>query len=442
VTFRARITLAAALAVAVTVVALALVAFLVLRRSLSHDVDNTLRARASGLTQGVASGDPDAPHDILSDMTRAAGLAQVVSSTGTVLAPVPGTLPVPPGAREVAAGRRRSMYATVGPEDSQVRVYLVPLPNNSALEVGLVLDEYHRSLQDLAIDLSLVAAAGILVAGVGGWLVARTALVPLDRLATSIGTMAETTDLSHRVQVRGGAELERLATDFNHLVDALERSQAKQRQLVTDASHELRTPLTSLRTNIEVLQRSDELDAAERESLRRDVLAQMEELTTLVGDVVELARGDVPEAGREEVDLDELVANAVARAEVHARSTGIQFQSTLQPSQVWAAPSRLERAVANLLDNAVKWSPPGGVVEVTSRGGAVVVRDHGPGIPAADLARIFDRFYRASAARGRPGSGLGLAIVREVVEAEGGTVVAANHPGGGAEFTIQLPQIG
>ncbi|HWD08245.1 MAG TPA: HAMP domain-containing sensor histidine kinase [Actinomycetota bacterium] len=439
-TFRARITLAAALAVAVTVVAVAFVAFLVLRRSLAHGVDSTLRARSSGLTLGVASGDPDAPHDILGDMTKAAGLAQVVSVTGSVMAPVPPTLPVPPGANQVASGRRRSLYATVGPEDNQVRVYLVPLPGNSALEVGLLLDEYHRSLQDLAIDLSLVACAGILVAGVGGWFVAHTALVPLHRLTASIGTMAETTDLSHRVEVRGGAELERLATDFNQLVDALEQSQAKQRQLVTDASHELRTPLTSLRTNIEVLQRSDELDPAERESLRRDVLAQMDELTQLVGDVVELARGDLPEAGREAVDLDELVVNAVARAEVHARATGVQFRCSLEPSQVWAAPTRLERAVANLLDNAVKWSPLGGVVEVSSQHGAVVVRDHGPGIPAGDLTRIFDRFYRASAARGRPGSGLGLAIVREVVHGEGGTVEAVNDPGGGAVFRIQLPE--
>jgi two-component system sensor histidine kinase MprB len=439
VTFRARITIAAALAVAVTVVALAAVAFVVLRRSLANSVDDTLRAHASGVTLGLATGDPDALNDILTEMTKSAGFAQVISATGTVIAPPHPALAVPPGAATVARGRPRTLFATVGQEDSQARVYLVHLPNSRALEVGLLLDEYHRSLRDLAIDLSLVALAGILVAGVGGWLVARTALVPLARLTDAIGAMAETTDLSHRVPVRGGGELAELAADFNNLVDALEQSQRKQRQLVTDASHELRTPLTSLRTNIEVLQRSGELDAQERESLRRDVLTQLDELTTLVGDVVELARGEAPGTVREEVELADLVAGAVARAEVHARPSGVRFICDLQPSQVLAVPARLDRAVANLLDNAVKWSPPGGVVEVSSRDGTVEVRDHGPGIAPEDLTRIFDRFYRASAARGRPGSGLGLAIVREVVQSEGGTVVGANHPGGGAVFELRLP---
>ena len=439
-TFRARITLAAAVAVAVTVVAAAAVTFLLLRRSLADSVDDTLRSRAAGLSQLLAGRDPDSSAD-LGDVTAAGGLAQILSRAGTVVAPVTPTLTVPPGADVVAQGHLPFLFATVGPDDSRVRVLTIGLPNGTALEVGTPLDEYHHSLRLLAVDLILVSTAGVVLAGIGGWLVARTALVPLDRLAKAIGTVAETTDLSRRVDVRGGAELELLASDFNKLLGALEQSQIKQRQLVADASHELRTPLTSLRTNIEVLQRSDELEPAERESLRADVLAQMEELTGLVGNVVELARGDSPDAGREEVELADLVAGAVARAEIHARPSGVQFLTDLDPSQVWAVPGRLERAVANLLDNAVKWSPPGGVVEVTSHDGAVIVRDHGPGIPPEDLTRIFDRFYRASAARGRPGSGLGLAIVREVVQAEGGSVRASNHPEGGAILEVRLPLV-
>jgi two-component system sensor histidine kinase MprB len=440
VTFRARITLAAAVAVAVTVLAAAAISFLLIRHSLADSIDDTLRARSSGLTQGVISGDPDAINDIRNDI-RAAGLSEIVSPTGTVVAPQPPTLPVPAGAAAVAQGRAVALFSTVGPDDDLTRVLTVHLPNGTALEVGQPLDEYHRTLRALALDLGLVAAAGIILAGFGGWLVARTALVPLGRLAGDIGTVAETTDLTRRVQVGGGAELEALAVDFNNLLEALEQSQAKQRQLVADASHELRTPLTSLRTNIEVLQRSDELDATDRESLRRDVLTQMDELTSLIGDVVELARGDIPDAGREEIELGDLVAGAVERAEVHARLTGVQFSVKIRPSQVHVVPGRLERAVANLLDNAVKWSPPGAIVEVSTNDGIIVVRDHGPGIPPDDLTRIFDRFYRAASARGRPGSGLGLAIVREVVEAEGGTAEASNDPAGGAVLIIRLPPL-
>jgi len=142
-----------------------------------------------------------------------------------------------------------------------------------------------------------------------------------------------------------------------------------------------------------------------------------------------------------EIELGDLVSTTVARAELHARALGVSFDVDVAPSRVRGAPGRLERAVANLLDNAVKWSPPGGTVEVASAAGQVTVRDHGPGIPEADLSKVFDRFYRAPAARSMPGSGLGLAIVREVVEAEGGTVRAGNDPGGGALVEIRLPAI-
>jgi two-component system sensor histidine kinase MprB len=287
-----------------------------------------------------------------------------------------------------------------------------------------------------------VALGGVVLAVVMGWLVARTTLAPIDRLSNAIDDVAETADLSRRVQVTGRDELARLATDFNRLLAALEQSRLLQAQLVADASHELRTPLTSLRTNIEVLQRAEELDPADREALRRDALAQVDELTKLVADVVELARGEAPEAVREEIELADLVSTTVTRAEVHARAAGVNFDVDVAPSRVRGAPGRLERAVANLLDNAVKWSPTGGSVEVASTSGRVTVRDHGPGIPEADLPKVFDRFYRASTARAMPGSGLGLAIVREVVEAEGGTVRAGNHAGGGAVVEIRLPAIG
>jgi two-component system sensor histidine kinase MprB len=220
------------------------------------------------------------------------------------------------------------------------------------------------------------------------------------------------------------------------MLEALSSSQQAQRQLVADASHELRTPLTSLRTNIEVLS-SDALPPEDRERLLADVVAQLSELTLLVSDLVDLARGDEPAAVPEDVRLDLLVADAIERARRHAPDK--TFFTELEPSLVEGVPGRLDRAVANLIDNAAKWSPAGGQIEVTVRGGEVSVRDHGPGIAESDLPHVFDRFYRAPAARGLPGSGLGLAIVRQVAESHGGTIVAERANGGGARMRLTLP---
>jgi two-component system sensor histidine kinase MprB len=220
------------------------------------------------------------------------------------------------------------------------------------------------------------------------------------------------------------------------MLAALERSLDAQRQLVADASHELRTPLTSLRTNVEVLERGDSLSGEDLRRLREDVVAQVDELTALVTDIVELARGQGSDVVIDELRADELVQAAVERAQRHAPS--VQFKTALERTVVRGVPERLERAVSNLLDNAAKWSPPGGVVEVELRAGELSIRDHGPGIAPTDLPHVFDRFYRAPSARGRPGSGLGLAIVRQVAEEHGGSVVAETASGGGARFRFRL----
>jgi two-component system sensor histidine kinase MprB len=225
------------------------------------------------------------------------------------------------------------------------------------------------------------------------------------------------------------------------MLEALEHSQRAQRRLVADASHELRTPLTSLRTNLEVLAADGRgLDARDRERLRADVTGQLGELIALVSDLVDLAREEEPALEREELRLDELVAGAVARAARHAPDA--RFACELDPTLVVGVPARLDRAVANLLDNAAKWSPPGAAIDVSLRGGELSVRDRGPGIAAEDLPFVFDRFYRAPGARGRPGSGLGLAIVRQVAEAHGGEVEARGAPGGGALLAMRLPVAG
>jgi two-component system sensor histidine kinase MprB len=237
-----------------------------------------------------------------------------------------------------------------------------------------------------------------------------------------------------------GDELGRLAGAFNTMLAALDRSLGAQRQLVADASHELRTPLTSLRTNIDVLARGDDLSPAAREKLLRDVSSQLSELSVLVGDLMDLARESEEEDDvHEEIRLDLLVRDCVARARIHAAD--LRFEVDAAACTVRGSPSRLQRAVSNLLDNAAKWSSPGAEVEVAVRGGTVRVRDHGPGIPAEDLPHVFDRFYRSSVARGRPGSGLGLALVRQVAEGHGGAAAAANDPGGGAAVSLRLPEL-
>jgi two-component system sensor histidine kinase MprB len=297
-----------------------------------------------------------------------------------------------------------------------------------------------HELDRLSLVLGAVALIGVLLALVLGWLVARTALVPVDWLTETVEELAESTDVTRRLTPGGPDELGRLRRAFNRLLEALESSRRAQNQLVLDASHELRTPLTSLRTNLEVIRRVDELSEADRSVLVDDVLVQLQELTALVGDLAELARGDQLPAPSELFRLDILVGDAVAVAMTHGRAQGVTFEAELDECWVEGHPDRLSRAVGNLLDNARKWSPPGQVVEVHCRAGEITVRDHGPGIAPQDLPQVFDRFYRAPAARGLPGSGLGLAIVAQVVKAEGGTIRAEVETDGGTRMTMSLPR--
>jgi two-component system sensor histidine kinase MprB len=307
--------------------------------------------------------------------------------------------------------------------------------NNLTIFAARSLTEVDNALGTLRWALGALALAGIAIAVLLSRLAMKTAVRPVTELTTTAEHVASTRDLTRRISAHGDDELSRLATAFNTMLEALEHSQRAQRQLVADASHELRTPLTSLRTNLEVLARGDPLDPVDREALRSDLLTQLEELTALVGDLVELARDQEPGVPCvEDVRLDRLVAGALERARRH--SPGVRFDAELEPALIIGVPSRLDRAVANLLDNAAKWSAH---VEVRVRSGELTVRDHGPGIPAADRPHVFDRFYRADSARGRPGSGLGLAIVRQVAESHGGTVAAEAADGGGALLRLRLP---
>jgi two-component system sensor histidine kinase MprB len=228
--------------------------------------------------------------------------------------------------------------------------------------------------------------------------------------------------------------LARLAQTFNRTLDALEGSVQAQRNLVADASHELRTPIATIRANLQLMRDEERLDPADREALRNDVIEELDELTALVADVVELARGTKLGAEPDDVRVDAIVEAAVERTRRRAPQLVVTVQ--LEPTVVRGEGDRIARAITNLLDNAVKWSPAGATIEVSLRGGELAVRDHGPGFEDADLPFVFDRFHRARAARAKPGSGLGLAIVRQAADAHGGFVTAGNASDGGALMRI------
>jgi two-component system sensor histidine kinase MprB len=374
----------------------------------------------------------------------ATGYAQLVEPGGQVLRS-DGTgagLPVSGATRAVAAGRRPAFFSDATVAGTHVRVLTERAPPNGVWQVALPLTEVDSTLAHLELVLAAVCLGGIALAAALGLLVSRGALVPVRRLTGAAERVARTQDLGHRIKAGGEDELGRLAASFNTMLAALERSRLAQRRLISDASHELRTPLTSVQANLDALAIGEGLSARGRARAVAAAQAQLRELTVLVGDLVDLSKTEVEEIEVEDVRLDLAAAAAVERTRLHApRCT---FSLDAEPCLVRAAPARLDRAIANLLDNAAKWtppSPPAGPVGVRVREGCLEVRDHGPGIAEDDLPRVFDRFYRAPAARGLTGSGLGLAIVRQVAETHGGAVHAANDPGGGARLTLELPPL-
>jgi two-component system sensor histidine kinase MprB len=442
-TFRTRLTLAAAAAVAVAVVAASATTYAIVRNELRDDVDATLQSRARELPAHIDLVEgPGGEQFVGLPPERFGGVAvftQAVRRDGTVITPprTSGELPVSKHALEAADGKiDKPFYEDTHVQGIHVRVLTIPAGGGYAIQVARSLEEVDRTLGPIKQWLIVIALVGIAIAAGLGLLVARAVLAPVRRLTRAAEDVSETGDLSQRIDAGGRDELSRLAATFNTMLEALESSARAQRQLVSDASHELRTPLTSLRTNIEVLARDQALPPGDREKLLRDVTEQLTEMTALIAELVELARGDLAPTDPEDVRLDLIAADAIERT--RRNRPGVSFTPKLDESLIRGVPATIERAVSNLLDNAAKFSPPDGEIEVTVRDGEVTVRDHGPGIDEEDLPFVFDRFYRAPAARGRPGSGLGLAIVRQVAEAHGGTVTAEPAAGGGTLMRLRL----
>jgi two-component system sensor histidine kinase MprB len=463
-TFRRRVAIGSGVAVAVAVALASGAVYVLVRGELRGQVDEALSARLRQITNPSSvsfvwstDGTPYALIPPPNVEGESPGYVQFVASDGTVVRPRSESGPYmnpTQAALAVAAGTRHPFFSDTHLDGEHYRVVTEqmpgilldvperanPIPQPMAVQVARPLGEVDAAMSRLAFLLVVISSIGIALGAVLGFLITRTAARPVRRLTETAEHVTATGDLAARIEVTGDDEVARLAVSFNRMLEALQRSVDAQRQLVADASHELRTPLTSLRTNIEVLSRASELAPEDRERLRRDVLAQLEEMTALVADLMDLARdGHMTARVAEQVRLDHLIEAAVERT--RRRAPGVEFVLRLTPSVVLGVPERLDRAIGNLLDNAAKWSPPNGRVEVNVDGGTVTVRDHGPGFAPEDLPYVFDRFYRSAAARGLPGSGLGLAIVRQVADSHGGSVSASNAPDGGAVMRLTIPPV-
>jgi two-component system sensor histidine kinase MprB len=462
VSLRTRLTLAGAGAVFVALAIASFVIYVEVRSKLHDQVDVSLIQSAEGVSSKwvLAKSAPKPPSakpgSNLKDaaFTAAAvakaksesrtfgktadGLFQIVPSFGAIRNRVqPGFVPLIGRDQSVARGVLPPYFRSVTLDGEAVRLYTMRLPssNDGLVRTVRALTETNSTIAHVRRLLIGLTLGGALAAGLLGWLAASALLRPVRALAGAVREVSVTRDLNRRIAVSGRDEVASLAADFNGMLAALEESQQAQQQLIADASHELRTPLTAHRANVELLARPD-LPPDRRQRVLGAAIRGIEELSALVGDLIQAARDGRSVDAREPVALDDLVGGSVARA--RHRAPGLRFESRLEPYRLVAARSRLERAVDNVLDNAVKWSPPGGTVDIRLAGGRLTVRDHGPGIAEADLPHVFDRFYRAAAARALPGSGLGLAIVKQTADDHGGSVTVENAEGGGVLVIIRF----
>ncbi|MDX3529704.1 HAMP domain-containing sensor histidine kinase [Streptomyces sp. ID05-39B] len=461
---RARLSMLVAAAVAFAVAAVSVTCWFIVQGKLYDQLDGDLQQaeRPQQLSQVVALLDacPQEPTDSGFGGLRAQDsyYFQLVRADGTscVSSTSAGTVKATDSDKKVIRdGDEGILRNGTDSDGNDVRVLTVPLrvsqgPSgpqlypDTALLIAVPLKSTQSTLNELALILLLVSGIGVLGAGAAGLAVARAGLRPVDKLTEAVEHVARTDDLGIRIPVEEDAddEVARLSRSFNSMTASLANSRALQQQLIADAGHELRTPLTSLRTNIELLSRSEEtgrpLPEADRKALLASVKAQMTELASLIGDLQELSRTDAQRGERVQVvSLEDAVESAVRRARL--RGPELTITASLDPWYVRAEPAALERAVVNVLDNAVKFSPAGGSVEVGLADGVLTVRDHGPGIPEDELPHVFDRFWRSPSARALPGSGLGLSIVARTVQQAGGEITVARAKGDGTLVTVRLP---
>jgi two-component system, OmpR family, sensor histidine kinase MprB len=442
-TLKTRFTLVFAGAVAAVALAITAVAFFAIRTDLQNQVSQEVAARAEAVKHDARQYHGDIPDNWVPPQ-HSSGFdiftySQVVTSAGAVWAPPgdTGLLPADPGAIAVAAGRSPAYYANLEIKGTSVMVLTTPLVPGLAIQVAAPLTSTDLEVASVGTTLAALSAIGVGAATLLGWAVAKTGLAPVARLARVAEEVSLDGDPGRRVEVKGRDELGRLATTFNAMLSALQRSSDAQRRLVSDASHELRTPLASLRINVDMLAENPDLPAEDRKEVLDRVTHQVAELSRLVASVTDLARGEPPATEMSPVQFGAVAAEALEAARRDWPKT--RFTADLNGGVIEGSAERLRVAIKNLLDNAAKFGPPEGLVEVRLLGGELTVRDHGPGIADEDIPFVFDRFYRALSSRSAPGSGLGLAVVHDIVAGHGGTIAAEPAPDGGAIMRLTLP---
>lgn len=446
--FRARIALISAAAVAIAIALAALVTYNTTKRELMAEVDQSLYQRMAPFTeaqdlQGLEDafrGLVESDHGLFSRGERgfdAIFFQYWPTDSAKAYTNYGGGLPVSQVEQTVYDGSVAVAMRTVPVEDDNLRMLTAATPTG-VIQIARSLAEVDSSLNGLASVLRMAAVVGVLLAAAVGYVVARGAARPIRQLAAAAEHVADTQELAARIDVRRSDEVGRLAESFNAMLAALEGSREQQRRLVHDAGHELRTPLTAIRTNIELLARMDHIPAEDREQMIGDIDSEIQELSGLVTELVDLAAAPpMTTEATEEVSLGDIAERVVDR---YRRRTESAINVKADDSVVLGRSLALDRAVGNLIDNAVKWSPPGAPIDVIVDDGSVTVADQGPGIDEEDRPLVFDRFYRAIKARSTPGSGLGLSIVAKVAADHGGEAFVADSDSG-AVVGFRLPVV-
>lgn len=440
-----------AIGVALSVLLIGMLTYVTARSSMYSQLDQELLEVASYASEPIST-DVEGLGGVNASALQATNVTILLVRADKSVVRVQGiSASIDPGPDEIAIARTQtgsSTRSTIGTDEQPYRVVAVPLSTETgryAIVLARPLTPTLATLRDIGRLVGVCGGVLVLLSASMGYLTGRRLMAPLRELSNAVTRVSETDELAPlglagSTGVYSTDEIGDLSRSFDTMMHSLASSRDRQRRLIADAGHELRTPLTSMRTNIELLvadEKSGMLPPGARAEILTDVAAQLGEFTSLVGDLVQLSRDDVVMPSREPLDFADVVAAAVERAK--RRGPGLDFDVTLQPHFIVGEPDTLERAVTNLLDNAVKFSPDGGTVHVKIAGDELTIWDEGPGIAAEDLDKIFDRFYRSNKARNTPGTGLGLSIVAHTINAHGGTVSASNQEGAGAKFTVVLP---
>ena len=440
---RTRFALITAGTVLVLSIALSAGAYGIASRQLQTQIDDSLQGRARRIVRMLER--PDFfPGDILGREIRDEILQTELDAITQINVPGGGpvgrrgnpVLPTTKADRAMSARGRGARFSTFSFEGSRYRVLTVATANGTLVKLAKdssIVDQARRGMQRW---FPVLTSLAVLLAGFIGWLFARRVSRPIENLAGTAEAIADTQDLSRQITVKGRDEVAQLATSFNTMLEALRSSVSRQQQLVQDASHELRTPLTSLRANTELLQRSN-LSDDDRTSILEDMRAEVDELVSLSAELSALATDQRTVEDPQKVDLADVAGEVAARA---GRRTQSEITVTATADTVVEArPNQLERAISNLVDNAIKFSGRMSRVEIAVGAHRIEVRDNGPGIPDDEKALIFDRFYRSTSTRSMPGSGLGLAIVKQFALDHGAHVYVLDNAGGGTIVGIQFP---